>query len=62
MSDSTILTEQVHFCDVTSASTRDETLLNPEDNKNPAFKGVLQLMKDSIYLIGCRQVEANDEW
>ena len=29
---------------------RDETLQNPESNKNPVFKGVLQLMKDSISL------------
>ena len=54
MSDSTELTEQV-FCapetdgrDQCVNDGRVEALLNPEDNMNPVFKGVLQLMKDSI--------------
>ena len=32
------------------ASNKDGTLPNPENNKNPVFKCVLQLMKDSISL------------
>ena len=54
MSDSTELTEQVHFAPAADGrdqcvnNGRDETLFNPEDNKNSVFKGVLQLMKESI--------------
>ena len=51
MSDSTELAEQVHFAPAADGRDhcvndgRDETLQNPEDNKNAVFKGVLQIFK-----------------
>ena len=56
MSDSSELKEQVYFAPETDGRDqrvndgRDEALLNLEDNMNPGLD-----------LIGCHQIEANDE-